>query len=64
MLPQNLPKIFDSRTLMQDVKSLLAPGGRVLVREVTPRKLKSDFINWAVNSNTRKAVPITDYFMV
>ncbi|KAJ5097819.1 type I iterative polyketide synthase [Penicillium argentinense] len=36
IVPSNLPKLFDSAILMQDVKSLLTPGGRVLVREVTP----------------------------
>lgn len=28
---------------MQEIRSLLTPGGRVLVREVTPRKLQMSF---------------------
>ncbi|KAJ5217474.1 type I iterative polyketide synthase [Penicillium citrinum] len=36
IIPSNLPTTFKSKSLMQQVRSLLTPQGRVLVREVTP----------------------------
>ncbi|KAJ5888153.1 type I iterative polyketide synthase [Penicillium taxi] len=44
IIPNDLPSVFETKSLLADLRSLLTPEGRLLIREVTPPVPFIDFM--------------------